>query len=65
LYARGNGKTAWGFEEGREVCKGSRRKLGLSPEIIKEFGEPRNARASNEKGKRPAEKGVPRENGHR
>jgi hypothetical protein len=37
----------------------------LSPEIIKEFGEPRNARASNEKGKRPAEKGVPRENGHR
>jgi hypothetical protein len=37
----------------------------LSPEIIKEFGELRNSHAFNGKGKRPAEKRVPRENGHR
>jgi hypothetical protein len=36
-----------------------------SPEVIKEFGEPRNGHTSNGKGKRPAEKTVPRENGHR
>jgi hypothetical protein len=38
--------------------------LVWSPEIVKEFGEPRNGHSANGKRKKPAAKRVPRENGH-
>ena len=40
-------------------------KWAWSPEIVKEFGEPRNGHSSNGKAKKALARRVPRENGHR